>query len=180
MPAEDIIWWHTSVSRQLKDYSSHYRIWTNCDTWQIPEHMLVKSIFFFLLPSTSLCFPFFILWSLFTRQFWHDIEMLLFIFSLFGRAVKKKSFLSTANIWRVFNIMAKKFWTGKKSKKEPIKTSYNDFRIRIVIALHYVHMLNSTYPIVPTTELYASSRTTIWFLYLSRTLGTDRNIDKLS
>lgn len=120
VPAEDIVWWHTSVGTQLKGYSSHYGIWTNCVTWQIPEHMLVKVLPLF--PSLFSFLP----WSKFMYvNYGMLLKLKKFFFSHFGRAVRTV-FLSQLICRESLNIMAKKKKKKGTKRRKGGKRSYFD------------------------------------------------------
>lgn len=83
---DDLVWWHASVSTQLKGYSRHYSTWTNCDTWQIAKHMLLKVVFS---PSLPPSFSFFLLWSKFAYVSYGMVLKLLFYLFTFWKSCKK-------------------------------------------------------------------------------------------
>lgn len=96
-------------------------------------------------------------------QLWHDTET----FSSFHILEKLyKCFLLTADIWEVFNTMAKKF---RKKKKRTYADSTQVLQHMYRLWSHSVlfSLLNRTRHIVPSTVLSPSRRATILFLSLS-------------
>ena len=84
-----------SFSLQLKGYSNPYRIWNNCDPWQVPEHVLFNSASLphSLSPFTSF-FPSGVNSCISVMAWYWNV---VFIFSYFERVIIK-SFLFLTDV----------------------------------------------------------------------------------
>ena len=84
-----------SFSFQLKGYSNPYRLWNNCEPWQVPEHVLFKSTSLphSLSPLTSF-FPSGVNSCISVMAWYWNV---VFIFSHFGRVIIK-SFLFLTDV----------------------------------------------------------------------------------